>query len=233
MKNLLLRLISAWLLILPIYGQNAENSCGSIKIDAPSIVFTDRDSFSAGAHYVGNTEKSNFNWLIIGDVHLLRIQNAQNIELERKFFSSKGLITLVAEDLDENCKNPAISRISVVEPAGSPLILDTFGPIGINDKKLRIDMVLEQFKKQTEADLLIGVHFNVRSNRRSWISVVKPVSDHLQKRKTDLRKVTFLVCESDSELYKFEVIPKNLLNGYETECMLIRAEDVDKIVKFS
>lgn len=233
MKYNWLRLISVLLFIIPVYGQNAQNSCGSIKIDAPSVAFRDGSSISVGAHYVGNPKKSSFNWLVIGDVHLLRIQNAQNIEIERKFLSSKGLITLVAEDLDENCKNPAISRISVVEPAGSPLILDTFGPIGLNDRKLRIDMVLEQFNKETDANLLIKIDFRARPNRRPWTSLVKPVSDHLQKRKTDLRKVTFLVCESDSELYKFEVIPKDLLNGYETECMLIRAEDVDKIVKFS
>jgi hypothetical protein len=217
---------------LTAFAQTKDISCPQIKIKAPEFINDREEKFKVSASFESEKtlSESKFNWIVIKDDRLEKKSDEGIFEIETNNTNKHNRITIIAENPDTRCKNPAVANVLLIPNIGSPWILDEYTKLNWNDERARLEMISLEMKKREDSELFIWVDFDKSSfNPKSKIKLSK-ILNYLSSRGLQKKRVTFMISEADSIRYKYQPIPNEFLNSYyPDEYILIRGEDLEKV----
>lgn len=214
------------------FAQEDNAICPEIKINAPESIFELRGKFRASASFENdkNPSESKFNWIVIKNNDLLRKYNEGSIEIETDVKREEYKITILAENLNSNCQNPATASVIVVPNIGSPYIIDTYSELSWNDERARLDNIVSTMQRYEDSELFAWISFD----KKTFNSKAKPkllkILNHLSMRGLKNNRVTFMISEADLNTFRFQPVPQELVTSYYfDEYIIIRGEDLEKL----
>src|SRR5688572_3636524 len=98
MKQIIFNVILIFTFYLVAFSQGEQNLCPKINIKAPELVFIQRnDTFKASASFEKENQPSisKFNWIIIKENEVFRINERGIIEINIKDLVKGGTVTLL------------------------------------------------------------------------------------------------------------------------------------------
>lgn len=218
---------------LAVLSQTSENPCPKIKINAPETVQAG-NKFTVSASFESEKQpsESKFNWVVINEDKVSRINGQGIINVESKNLRDLITIIILAENLESKCQSPAIAKVFSIPNVGSPYIIDEFQKLSWNNEKARLDSAVSQMQEMTDMKLLAYLYFDKKDSqtqRKNYlVNFLTFVSGN---KKLEKNRIIFLISESDEKTVRFQPVPINFFDYhiYCNDCLIIRGEDFDKL----
>lgn len=136
------------------FGQNSN--CPTISVTGPSAVVQPGEAMDFTASVSGfDASKVGYKWTV-SENRPFQGQGTNKIKVKVKSFSEvKGAYediikaTVEISNLPEGCSN-TVSETGVLACSCTPIILDEFGDIPLNEQKLRLSVIKDELEKNSE-----------------------------------------------------------------------------------
>ena len=105
---------------------------------------------------------------------------------------------------------------------------DVFGKLLLNDLRARLDSLFARLVNDSEAKGVLKIRFDKKDARKYKISRLKSFYKHIEYRRMDKTRFSFIITEGDSEQTEFWIIPNGALSPIveSQESILIKAEEL-------
>ncbi len=165
--------------------------CPRIEVLEPETpVWPGEDiKFSAMLQNVNQYKNLEYIWAIDKGT-IITDPGAQTIEVSTSGVNPDTVLTasLIVKGLPEKCSNTAKGAALVIR-GGDPLVLDEFGKMHHRDVKARIDVLLEELKKDSTKLQGLIINYGKKSAKRRRVKLIKR---HIKKKKLEHLKIVFL-----------------------------------------
>jgi hypothetical protein len=231
------RIISVAILIFAscfaAFAQINKNSCPKIQINAPETVQAGT-TFKVSASFEDEPQPSisKFNWLIINENEVSRLNERGIIEVDSKNLREFVTIIILAESLNEKCQIPVMASVASVPNTGSPYIIDEYSELNWNEERARLDNAAFQMQKYKDMKLLLYIYFDKKNSQVQRKNYLVKLLNHLSEtKKLEKHRLVFLISETDSKWVRLQPVPQGFLNYYCDDCIAFNAIDFDKFEK--
>jgi hypothetical protein len=225
---------------ITVYGQESITNCPEVTLAAPRSSYPwDPVRISAKSH----NSRVTGDWLVVRrnyrseKIAVEKIKAAESIKVTAWNTNDSGFLTVVLSvPPSESCSQERFGAVYVLltENPGSPLIIDEFGEVSLNEQKARLDAAIAEMKKRKDAELLVFLRFKKPDSgvhRRGKISQI--LHHVVNYRKFDIMRVTFVLSDENERSVQLRVASKEETDvlPYFPEYLVIRAEQFNDYKK--
>ena len=195
-------------LVSPAVGQT--DGCGELKISAPDYLdpwdsrnFTVKTVMGEALAADWTLVKENYRTNRV-EVETIRQKNSVKPELWNA--NDSGIVTAIATATSASgCAMTAAIHVMVVERVGSPLIIDEYGRMPLNDERGRLDAEIAYMDKRPKHNLLVYLSFRPTDRPATRRLRITQIFDHVVNfRKFDAKRLLFLISTTDRTYVKLE-----------------------------
>ena len=163
------------------------------------------------------------------------VKNSLSVKTKAWDANEAGYIQWLVVGRVGDCVLAGISSSVITPNPGTPLLIDEFGELPINDVKGRLDLAIAYMKERPRGEEL--VIFAEFQSKTAWIARrlrIKTILDHVVEfRKFDARRVTFIISEGMDTRFRLQpVLPQDLETYTGNGTMTIPAERFSDFVRF-
>ena len=134
-----------------------------------------------------------------------------------------------------DCISAGTSSSVVAPNHGSPLLIDEFGELPVNDEKGRLDSAIKDMKERlNNQELVIFAEFPPKTPWKARRLRVKRMLDHMVGfRGFEASRITFVLSEGPHATFRLQPVPPQLLDVYTPSgTMTIPGERFNDFLKF-
>jgi len=232
MKHIIFIALAIFTFCFSIFGQANSTSCQKIIIDAPEQIGPEEKFKVSAALETGTSSSTDkFNWTIIKNEQLTKVVRTNFIELESGDIKDLSPIIVLADSFDAGCQNTAMVKIFITPRCGLPMTIDEYGKFPWADERARLDNVSIQMQHIDENQkLFIFYNFTKKTQAQVKNHLVKVLNFLTERGKLKKNRIVFLLSEEDYEKTKFQILPPNFESIACDDCILIRGENVEKLM---
>lgn len=144
------------------------------------------------------------------------VKNSLSVRTKAWDANEGGYIQWLVVGRMGDCVSAGFSSSVVAPNPGTPLLIDEFGDLPINEVKGRLDLVLADMKERpADHELVLFADFSPKTTWTIRRQKVKGMLDHMIGfRKFDARRITLVLSEDTSMSFRFQPVPAQLLDVY-------------------
>lgn len=235
MKQMIFTAILIFAFCFTAFAQTSENSCPKIMIVSPDKMLVPFESAVFTAKIDNETEKYNgsYSWTTSrGEIY--KGQGTSKIELmvTSEDFRANVTVNLKVTGLPEGCNSAVSETVGVIaQPNLEPL--DQYEKVSANDEKARLESLLVALSSNGTYEGVIILEFDKTTSINKRIKRIKEIIKWTKFRKSDVRRISFMISEKDSEQTTLLALEENskFFKDLSKDYKLVKAEEFEQNLK--
>ena len=232
MKQIIFTAILISAFCLAASAQANENPCPSISLSGPAGLTQPGETVLYVAEIGKEAEKYNIEYIwTVENGKIIEGQGTNSL----KFLPNEGgneissTVRLEIRGFPKQCTNTASASLSIHilrPPAPTTDPVDEYGKVSSGDEKARMDNFFTQLLNDPTAEGIIKV-----PNDKDLMRHLAFLNNYTNFRNFDKTRISFLVANKNEQLTQLWVIPAGAEMLKCEDCLIIKAEDFEKLEK--